>query len=781
MRRIERRLSKNGFVAQSTDSSKPRELFYSVPGPKSLLLEAAENAVTIKTKEAARSGVSSNRQQFRLEQLDQSGPVALVLFVAVLVVFWPVRHFGFVNYDDPDYVSANPHVQGGLTWENLVWAFTTGHASNWHPLTWLSHMLDWQVFGSNPGPQHLVSAVIHAVNTALLFLVLRRMTQAHWRSALVAAWFGLHPLRAESVAWISERKDVLSALFFLGTIAAYCRYVKSRRLAQELAMGQPGLPQAGSGSTKASDSKRSKLPGPVAQGKARSKSAPAWLWYTLALFCFALGLLSKPMLVTAPFCLLLLDYWPLGRFRLELADGKKAVAAVVEKMPFVVLAGGSSLVTFLVQRRGGAVSTSLSFSARLANALVSYVRYIGKTLWPENLSVLYPHPGHWPTWQVLGSGLLLTGIVVLVVYWARGHPYLPVGWFWFMGSLVPVIGLVQVGVQSMADRYTYIPSIGLFLLIVWGLGELVRERPRAEAVFAAAAVASTIACACVTTKQIAFWHDSVSLFQRAITVTSDNYLAYNNLGFDLSAQGKFEEAKADYAKSLAINPEYPDALNNMGFALAGEKQFAQAIPYYLAALKVSPNQPEIHNNLGNALSELGRLNEAIEQYRIVLGENPDHADAHNNLGIALAMQGKLQEAETQFQAAIRAKPNYASAHSNLGNALVALHQIPEAIQQYDESLRLNPNDPQAHNNLGNALVEQGRIDEAIDQYSRALRLNPANPEAEFNLAVALLRRNRKTKAAAHFQAALRLNPSNAEARRQLELLTPGPEKEPNKK
>lgn len=723
--------------------------------------------MTIKSKEPAPIGVLSTPKPFWPRQLDHPGVVALVLFAAVFAVFWPVHQFGFVNYDDPDYVSANAHVQGGLSWANLVWAFTTGHASNWHPLTWLSHMLDWQLFGSHPGPQHVVSATLHAANSALLFLVLRRMTRAHWRSALVAAWFGLHPLRAESVAWISERKDVLSAFFFLLTLAAYCRYVESRQTAQRAEEPQAPERAGPKASVAMNKGKGSRA---IAQPLAQMPSTPAWLWYGLALLCLALGLLSKPMLVTAPFCLLLLDYWPFNRFRLESADWKKTVNAVIEKVPFFVLAAGSSAVTFLVQRRGGAVSTSLGFSARLANAMVSYVRYLGKTVWPEDLSVLYPHPGHWPAWQVAGSGLALVSIVVFVMNWARQRPYLTVGWLWFMGSLVPVIGLVQVGVQSMADRYTYLPSIGLFLAIVWGLAELVHSNTGAQTLVAALALASIVACAGVTSKQIGYWHDSISLFQRAIAVTSDNYLAYNNLGFDLSGQGKFEEAKANYARSLAINPQYPDALNNMGFALAGEKQFAQAIPYYLAALKVSPNQPEIHNNLGNALSELGRINEAIEQYQIVLREKPDHADAHNNLGIALAMQGKLKEAEVQFQAAIRAKPNYASAHSNLGNALVGLQQIPDAIREYEESLRLNPNDAQAHNNLGNALVEQGRLDEAIEQYTQALRLNPANPEAEFNLAVALLRRDRKAEAAAHFQAALRLNPSNTEARRQLEMM-----------
>jgi tetratricopeptide (TPR) repeat protein len=728
-----------------------------------------QNAVTSKAKAPEPASVSIGSKDFWPDHLRERGPICLILAAAIALVFWPVGAFEFVNYDDPDYVSANPHVQAGVTWENVVWAFTTGHASNWHPLTWLSHMMDWQFFGQNPGAQHLVSAGFHALNVVLLFLVLRRMTDAHWRSALVAALFGLHPLRAESVAWISERKDVLSGFFLLLTMAAYCRYVESSERARNPGLSLPDPPQ-NSSAPKATTKKGPKFPRGKPQPSDPGKPSPTRVWYSISLVCFALGLMSKPMLVTLPFCLLLLDYWPLERFRLERQDAQKLMVLMVEKVPFFLLAIGSSLVTFLVQRSGGAVSTSLALPARLANALVSYTRYLGKTLWPEKLSVLYPHPGHWPAWQVMGSGIILAIIVVLAILWARQRPYVPVGWFWFLGTLVPVIGLVQVGVQSMADRYSYVPSIGLFVLLVWGVAEFAEYRPAAQPALGVAAVASVLACACITANQIRFWHDSEALFQRAIEVTPNNYLAYNNLGFDLSAKGRFREAKENYAKSIAINPQYPDALNNMGFALAGEKNYVQAIPYYEAALRVSPRQPEVHNNLGNALSELGRLDESIEQYLIVLREQPEHADAHNNLGIALAMQGKLPEAETHFREAIRLKPKYASAHGNLGNALAALHQIPAAIHEYQECLRLNPNDAQAHNNLGNALVEQARLSEAIEQYTVALRLNANNPEAEFNLAIALLRQDKKAEAAPHFQAALQLNPSNTEARRQLELL-----------
>jgi tetratricopeptide (TPR) repeat protein len=442
-------------------------------------------------------------------------------------------------------------------------------------------------------------------------------------------------------------------------------------------------------------------------------------------------------------------------------------------LPFLALAACSSAITFLVQQKGGAVSTSLPLSGRVANALVSYVRYVAKTVWPVDLSVLYPHPGHWPAWQVVGAFLILLLITSAAVAQIRRRPYFIVGWFWFVGGLVPVIGLIQVGIQSMADRYMYLPGIGLFIVAVWGIAQALVLWPAAKPAVALGTTAALGMSACLCAHQIRFWHDSQTLFQRAVDVTANNYLAYNNLGYYLSGKGKLEQAKENYLKSIAINPLYQDALNNLGFALAGERKYSEAIPYYEAALRVSPNHPEIHNNLGNALSELGRLDEAIAQYKIVLTQQPDHADAHNNLGIALAMQGKIDEGLDHFRAAIRVKPNYASAHSNLGNALAASHRIPEAIVEYQNSLRLNPNDAQAHNNLGNALLEQGKSQEAIQHYTEALRLNPNNPEAEFHIAIAYERESNSKEAAQHFQQALRLNPGNLEARRQLEALKGG--------
>jgi len=689
------------------------------------------------------------------------------LALLTLAVFWSAARCDFVNYDDPDYVTSNPHVQSGLTWDNVRWAFTTGHASNWHPLTWLSHMLDCQWFGQDPAAHHLVNVAFHIANTVLLFLLLRRMTGAHWGSAFVAALFAVHPLHVESVAWISERKDVLSTFFLLLTLVAYTRFVELSR-PQPPPNATPSIKPKPKAARHSGPPSTPQAPAVAAQGSSR-------LYYFLSLTGFALGLMSKPMLVTTPFLLLLLDYWPLDRLRFTAkgAPFKEISRLTLEKVPFLAMSLLSCVVTYLVQQHGGAVSTSLSLAQRLSNALVSYCRYLGKTLWPEDLSVLYPHPGQWPLWQVLLAGAVIAALTVAVMLWARRRPYLPVGWFWFLGTLVPVIGFVQVGIQSMADRYSYVPAIGLFLMVAWGVPECLPALPRRGSALAGAAALVLVLCAFLTGRQIAFWRNSETLFRRATQVTSKNFLAYNNLGFYLAGHGKVNEAMEDYRQALAINPLYEDALNNLGYSLAGLKRHAEAIPLYEAALRIRPNHVEVHNNLGNALSEVGRLPEAIQHYRFVLKQQPDHADAHNNLGIALAMQGKLEEALEHFRAAIRFRPNYASAHSNLGNGLAAQHKFDEAITEYQESLRVNPKDPQAHNNLGNVFTEQNRLEEAITQYQEAIRLNAENPEAQFNLGIAFAREGKNGEAITHYQEALRLKPDYAAARKQLNTLQPG--------
>jgi tetratricopeptide (TPR) repeat protein len=668
-----------------------------------------------------------------------SWAIGTALVLLTIIAFAPVLKNGFVNYDDPDYVTSNYHVQGGLNWPGAVWAFTTGHASNWHPITWLSHMTDWALFGAEPMGHHISSLVLHIANSLLLFFLLRRISSCTWRAAMVAALFAVHPVHVESVAWISERKDVLSTFFFLITLLMYSRYAVSRS---------------------------------SASAKTGDAASRVYLFYALALLAFALGLMSKPMLVTGPFVLLLLDVWPLGRVK---SDELKAwiqslTRLTLEKLPFFALSIASCVVTFIVQKRGGSVSIALPLGDRLANAIISYVRYLGKILWPTDLSVLYPHPGHWPLWQAIICAVVLLAISGFV--WRAGlrRPYLPVGWAWFVGTLIPVIGVIQVGIQSMADRYTYIPAIGVFVCLVWGVAEWFSKIPSGPKVLGWASAVVLVVCTLQTNRQAAYWHDSETLFKRAVLVTKGNYLAYNNIGYYLANLGRTAEALENYKKSLAINPQYEDALNNIGFILAGQGKHSEALGYYQAALRSRPEQPEVHNNLGNALSELGRLDEAMAQYEATLRARPDHPEAHNNLGIALAMKGRLEEAIPHFRKAIQSKPSYASAHSNLGNAFAAQNKLPEAIQEYEMCLRLNPDDPQAHNNLGNAFMQQGRVDDAVRCYEKALALRSNNPEAHYNLGLALAKRNEHDKALRHFRAALELKPDYAQAREQVRLL-----------
>jgi tetratricopeptide (TPR) repeat protein len=657
---------------------------------------------------------------------------SLLLAAITFGLYAPVREHAFVHYDDTGYVVDNARVQAGLSWAGVRWAFATGHASNWHPLTWLSHMLDVEWFGDHAGGHHLTSVVLHCVNSVLLLLLLAGMTGAAWRSAFVAAAFAWHPLHVESVAWVAERKDVLSTLFGLLCLWAYAAHARRR------------------GST----------------GTARRTP-----FHWLALAAFALGLMSKPMLVTWPFLMLLLDAWPLRR-----PEAPRRL--LLEKLPFFALSLASCIVTFVVQSRGGAVASLGGFPLpnRAANALVSYLRYAGKTLWPVDLAVLYPNPGRWPAWLVLLAAAFLVGVTIAVLRRRKELPFLAVGWLWFVGTLVPVIGLVQVGIQSMADRYTYVPLIGSMTAVAWGAGALAQRWSAARPALAAAGAAALVAWVLGTRHQIGFWKDSESLFRQTLAVTTNNHLALNNLGSFLSRQGRHGEAKELYRASLAIHPEYADAHNNLGRALADEGDLQEAIEHYRAALRADPELVEVHNNLGNALSETGGLDEAIEHYELVLRQQPDHADAHNNLGIALVRKGRADEAVEHFRAAIRLRARYAGAHGNLGNAFAALRRFDEAIAEYETALEIEPTDAETHNNLGNVLVEKGELGEAVGHYREALRLRPDNPEANLNLGHALVRLGRRTEALASVKEALRLRPGYAEARELARALESAPQR-----
>jgi protein O-mannosyl-transferase len=646
--------------------------------------------------------------------------VYCLLLLAVLAVYAPVQHFDFVNYDDPDYVVENAHVRAGVTAETVAWAFTSREAANWIPLTWLSHMAVVQFFGLESGWHHLANVLLHAMSTLLLFAVLRRMTGATWRSALVAFLFALHPLRVESVAWISERKDVLSGFFFMLTLWCYARYVE-----------RPGTRR-----------------------------------YVLTAIAFSLGLLAKPMLVTLPFVLLLLDVWPLGRVKHRAA----LRALIIEKVPLLLLAIAASVVTFLVQRSGGAVLSldDVSLPARVGNALVSYCVYIAQMLWPARLAVFYPFVQR-PAWQQIAAAAAVLGASVVVLR-ARRHPYLATGWFWYLGTLLPVIGLVQAGEQSHADRYTYLPLIGIFFMLVWAAAEAA-ARWRAARLAIAAAAAICIACTAATYTQLQYWKSSEALMAHAIEVTSGNYVAHDNYGVALRRRGRIDEALVHFREALLMHPRSLEAHNNIGEALLAQGHPAEAMPYFLRALQLKPDYAEAHVNLGSALGRLGRSEEALPHFRQAIALRANYAEAHAGLGYALAAAGRRDEGLRELFAALRMKPDYADGQYGLGVELAQAGRTAEAIEHFTEAIRLQPNDAAAHFNLGTALGAQERIEEAAGEFRTALRLRPAYANAELNLGKALAYLGRNDEAVAHLREAVRLDPTLTDARDALAELT----------
>jgi Flp pilus assembly protein TadD len=639
-----------------------------------------------------------------------SNPVCLcLLLVAVtLVVYWPVTRYDFVNYDDPDYYSSNTHVQAGLTSDNVGWAFCTGYASNWHPLTWLSLMLDRELSGPGPAGPHFTNLLFHLANTVLLFLLLRQLTglrrdqsasstqaAANWRSAFVAALFALHPLHVESVAWISERKDVLSTFFGLLALWAYACYA-------ERVTSDKWLPFAALRRGKQVTRTEKVVPVPASSRVTCHRS----LFYGLALFFFALGLMSKPMLVTLPLAMLLLDWWPLRRVSSAgcRVPGAPAPASqlltfsrlILEKIPFFVLSAISCVVTFIAQQKGGAVVklVRIPMTGRIENAFVSYACYLDKTLWPASLANPYPHPGHWEFSLVIYSVALVAGLSAIAVLFARRFPFFFTGWFWFVGTLVPVIGLVQVGIQSMADRYTYVPLIGLFIIFVWGLAETGRSRHVPKTLIAVLTTMVLVVSALRTRNQLSYWQNNETLFRHTLAVTENNYLAYNNLGTWLSKKGQIAEAMDCFHKSLQINPDNADVLYNLGNAFAKLGNWDAAINNYQHALQITPNQPDVLDNLGFALAAKKQFADAIVCFEAALKLNPDYADAHNNLATVLFIQKRFNEAVRHFREALRIMPGNPQIYSNLGDALVKQGQTTEAVRCYREALRLKPGDPQ---------------------------------------------------------------------------------------
>lgn len=652
---------------------------------------------------------------------------AMALALAVIVLYLPVRRHEFGRYDDPLYVSANPHVLTGLTPANVAWAFTTGHSSNWHPITWLSHMLDAELFGENPAGHHLTSVCLHALNAAVAFALLALMTGRPGRAFCVAALFAFHPLRVESVAWVSERKDVLSLFFFLLMLAAYTAY--SRRDAATADMTSPSPPPTG-----------------------------AKRFYVLALVLFALGIMSKPMLVTAPFVLLLLDVWPLQRVALTVRDASWK-RLLIEKLPFFGVAAASSWVTYLVQDRGHAVTIVLPLASRLSNAVASYWKYMGKTFWPENLAVFYPHPDtrypvseQWPFGIILlaAAGLLL--VSALVTWRARKAPWNAVGWFWFVGTLVPVIGLVQVGGQAMADRYTYLPHIGLFIALTWAVAEVI------VAPLPQRAVASALCAACLffTQRQIPVWHDTYTLFSHALRVTRNNAVAHSHVGIALGERGDYPGAIAHFKAAIAAAPSMADGYFGLGHTYELQGDLPAALEQYLAALRLRQWDDWTHTRAGGVLWNMGRKAEAVERWQRAIECNPLAEDARVKLAIAALENGDFSVAEAQFMRVLQANPKHIEAIGRCAELYLQTKRIPEAAKLFARLVTLEPGNADFLINCGGVLWMLGSRAEALEMYARAARAKPDYALAFFNKGTAELALNRFLEAEASLRRALEL-------------------------
>ncbi len=631
--------------------------------------------------------------------------VVLLLSLATLLAYMAAVDNGFV-FDDAVYVSENEHLADGLTVSALGWALGTGYASNWHPLTWVSHLIDVELFGLDPAGHHLSGLLLHLASTLLLFFVLRSMTRTTWRSGLVAALFAVHPLHVESVAWISERKDVLSAFFWFLTMAAYTIYVR-----------QGGV-----------------------------------LRYTLVVLCFALGLMAKQMLVTLPFALLLFDVWPLERlsYRRGSGFGPELRARLIEKIPLFLLTLAATVATFIAQNRAGAVGDLTRFPVgdRLANAVVSYVAYLGKLLWPVDLAAFYPYRFTLPLWQVGGALVILVVITALALRVVDRRPYVPVGWLFYLGTLVPVIGLVQLGEQAMADRYTYIPAVGIFILASWWSHDIARRAAGLKIAISVSWAVALVLLTQTTFIQVTRWHDNVALFTHALQVTRDNYFAHDILGFELVSRQRLEDA----------------------------------VPHFTAALQSRPDHAMSHNNLGRALISLGEFPGAVSHLRQAVASSPEVSAFHLNLAFALTGEGHLDAAREEFAAAVRLNPDAAAsglgferALAHFGAILLRGQQYPAATAILSRVVAMSRDMPDAEVSLAHALLAQGQVAEAEIHYRRAVELQPdpaadyfgygknLAPQAHFGLASTLAARGELVAAEAQYREALRLSPAFAAA------------------
>ncbi len=641
--------------------------------------------------------------------------ICATLAVLVWAAFGQAVHYGFVNFDDDVYVYKNGQVTGGVTKASAQWAFTHVHSSNWHPITWLSHMLDCQFYGLNAGGHHFTNILIHAITCVLLFLLLRAMTRFLWRSAFVAAVFAIHPLRVESVAWIAERKDVLSGLFFVITIAAYVWYAR-----RTWSLGR----------------------------------------YLVVVLLFSLALMSKPMVVTLPFILFLLDYWPLNRF---IASENRSIPwrCICDKIPLLALSAAMCAATILAQHE--AVSP-LPLSLRLSNAAVSSMVYLRQLFFPADLVVLYPFPEHGlPQAEIILVGCLLLAISV-AVFLARGkYPWALFGWLWYLGMLVPVIGILQVGAQAHADRYTYLPQIGICIALTWSVAELAARWRPSQMALSAVSMAVVIALVVGARKQTAYWQNSRTLWARTVALTSDNVVAQNNLGNALLDEGLLDEAITHLKEARRIKPDDAKTAFNLGNALIQKGELTEGMANLSEALQLRPDYAEAHINLGSAFLKTGRVNDAADHFERALQLEPGQPSAWNDLGYARLQQGAVEKAMACFQHALQVDPTQAVTLDNLANALMQQGKVDAAIGYYQRALQLKPEFAEAEYNLGTALVQKNNLNDAIVHFQRALGFKPDYANAAYNIGIALFHQDKADEAVTFFQKAIQINPDYAEA------------------
>jgi tetratricopeptide (TPR) repeat protein len=637
--------------------------------------------------------------------------ICVFLGAITWIVFGQTLGHEFV-WDDHYYVVDNSEVTKGLTLHGVAWAFTHVHSYNWHPLTTISHMLDCQFYGLKPGGHHCTNVVLHTLGVVLLFLVLRKMTGALWRSAFVAAVFAIHPLRVESVAWVAERKDLLSGVFFMLTLAAYLRYVRK----------------------------------------------PSFASYLLVAFVFALGLMSKPMMVTLPFVLLLLDYWPLCRFTAQASATNNAKSLywwdrrsipqklMLEKIPLLVLSAISCGATLLAQEH--ALNPEVPLLFRVYNAFVSCISYIRQMFWPARLAIFYPFPvGSISVWALVFATALLGAILfgVTLSAWAlrKRRPYIITGWLWYLGMLVPVIGLVQVGSQAKADRYTYLPQIGLYLAATWAMMDLSASWRYRRKILSALAIAGIVLLIWRAWIQTFYWKNSESIWTRTLAVTSNNYFAHEQLGLALSQRGQLDDAISHYQESLKISPDFVRGRGksdnarkhfNLGNAFFEKGLMDEAMSHYQIALELGPEFAEAHSGFARALFQHGDIDQAIAHWQKTLSIHPEDADAHTGLGAALLQKGQLEDAIAHYEKAVELRPDYANGHYNLADALLQQRKIEAAIREYAKVISIQPKNADAHTSLANTLVRKGELREAIDHYETSLQIAPGSDTTLNNLA-----------------------------------------------